>query len=275
MCLIELTDLWDGASIDVIAFSTERGFDYLYVNDYGYSGDNSDGFFYDFELDIRELQGMVPVTTIMWSADEIHSAPVEWANWTCTVLGDDCTRPFNNPNTSCSTLYADPDDEDGGDLLHDGHPWCTVASAVGHDENQPCGPCSCLAGEAQTYHSQVLRDNRTPYSHIVCTPCLPGTFKSVSGHGAADLCSSCSSGKHTSTHGATACDPCEAGRAAATAGSALCTVCPLGRHAPEEGSIACETRGAGHYSAEEGSSICEICVAGLLQPGKFQRLRGV
>ena len=261
VCLIELTDLWEGASIDVIAFHT---YDYLYVNDVGYK-------YWGVGL-----QGMVPVTTIMWSANQYQTttgwkicreaaAPVEWANWTCTVLGDDCTRPFNNiyPNTSCSTLYSDPEDEDGDDLLHDGHPWCIAPSSTGQDVNQPCGPCSCLAGEAQTYNSRVLRDNWTSYSYIECTPCLPGTFKSVGGYGAADLCSSCSSGKHTSTHGATACDPCEAGRAAATAGSALCTVCPLGRHAPQEGSIACETCGAGYHSAEEGSSVCEICAAGL------------
>ena len=267
LCLIELTDLWEGASIDVIAFYTEHCFDYLYVNDVGYSGDH---------LDVRELQGMVPVTTIVWSADQSYAAtgwkicreaaaPVEWANWTCTVLGDDCTRPFNNiyPNTSCSTLYSDPEDEDGDDLLHDGHPWCIAPSSTGHDVNQPCGPCSCLAGEAQTYNSRVLRDNWTSYSYIECTPCLPGTFKSVGGDGAADLCSSCSSGKHTSTHGATACDRCEAGRAAATAGSALCTVCPLGRYTPQEGSIACATCGAGYHSADEGSSVCEICAAGL------------
>ena len=267
VCLIELTDLWDGASIDVIAFYTELDGDYLFVNDVGYSGD---------ELHSRELQGMVPVTTIVWSAGRDTTgtgwkicreaaAPVEWANWTCTVLGDDCIRPFNNiyPNTSCSTLYSDPDDEDGDDLLHDGHPWCTAPSEHDYDERQPCGPCSCLAGEAQTYNSRVLHDNWNNFSYIVCTPCLPGTFKSVGGYGAADLCSSCSSGKHTGIHGATACDPCEAGRVAAIAGSALCTVCPLGRHAPQEGGLACETCGAGYYSAEDGSSVCEICAAGL------------
>ena len=149
----------------MIYFDTESFFDYLYVNDVGYSGD---------ELDSRELQGMVPTTTIVWSADYVvtqsvwkicreAAAQVEWANWTCTVLGDDCARPFNNiyPNTSCSTLYSDPDDEDGDGLLHDGHPWCIAPSSTGNDVNQPCGPCSCLAGEAQTYNSRVLRDNWT------------------------------------------------------------------------------------------------------------------
>ena len=175
VCLIELTDLWEGASIDVIAFHT---WDYLYVNDVGYMYWGSY---------IQELQGMVPVTTIVWSADYVSSnsgwkicreaaAPVEWANWTCTVLGDDCTRPFNNiyPNTSCSTFFSDPEDEDGDYLLHDGHPWCVAPNEHSCDERQPCGPCSCLAGEGQTYNSRVLRDNWTSYSYIVCTPCLPG-----------------------------------------------------------------------------------------------------
>ena len=265
VCLIELTDLWDGASINVIAFHTEQDFDYLFVNNVGYSGN---------ELYSRDLQGMVPTTTIMWSADlytaatgwEIcreAAAPVEWANWTCTVLGDDCVRPFNNiyPNTSCGILYSDRLDGDGDNMVHDGHPWCIAPNALGHDVETPCGPCSCLAGEAQTYNSRVLRDNWNLYSYIVCTPCVPGTFKSVGGYGANDLCSSCSSGTHTSIHGATACDSCEAGRVAAMAGSSNCADCPPGQHAPQEGGTACGICGAG-YSADEGSSVCHICPAG-------------
>ena len=107
VCLIELTDLWEGDSIDVVAFRT---YDYLYVNDVGYRYWGSY---------IQGLQGMLPTTTIMWSANQYSTstgwkifrdaaAPVEWVNWTCTLLGDDCTRPSNNinPNTSSSTLYS-------------------------------------------------------------------------------------------------------------------------------------------------------------------------
>ena len=90
VCLIELTDLWEGASIGVNDFRTESYFDYLLVNNVGYSGD---------ELDSRELQGMVPTTTIVWSADyvarkkggrSVEKPPHQWSGPTgrvpCSVM---------------------------------------------------------------------------------------------------------------------------------------------------------------------------------------------
>ena len=135
----------------------------------------------------------------------------------------------------------------GDDLLHDGHPWIIAPTEHSYDERQPCGPCSCLAGEAQTYNGRFLRDNWTSYSYIECTPCLPGTFKSVGGYGALPISAPPAAAESIpAPTEPTACDPCEAGRAA-----------------PQEGSTLCETCGAGYYSAEEGSSVCEICAAGL------------
>lgn len=177
----------------------------------------------------------------------------EWTYWTCTVLGDDCTRSDNNPDRPCSMWYSDSRER--------GHPWCMAPTADGSEQAQVCGPCSCLPGEEQTYNSRVLADNWFAYEYIVCTPCVPGTFKSIGGFGADDLCSPCSAGQHTSTHGATACDLCEAGQIAALRGSSRCAECGAGQFTTEKGAWGCERCAAGRFGTSAGSSLC-LCDAG-------------
>ena len=252
MCPIALTDLWDGASIGVIAFFTEQDWDYLFVKDVGHSGD---------ELDSRELQGMMLVTTIMWSADQYvtatgwkicreAAAPVEWANWTCTVLGDDCIRPYINPNTSCSILYSDRYDEDGDTEVHDGHPLRPVHSAT--------------TRSSRVDRAVVLREKHRPTTvgFFVST----GPFTATSSALRAYLGSS-------SPSVATALPIC--------APPAAEERIPAPTE-PQEAGLVCETCGAGYCSAQEGSPVCEICVAGLFSlanastceacaPGRFSR----
>ena len=289
MCFIELSDLWDGASLDVISFDTVGGLDVLFVNDVGYSGAFGefneimpDG--YSGYADSSELQGLIPVTTIMWTTDGYTTSSggwktcrkvaevVEWSNWTCTVSGDDCTD-------NCTTQFSDPSDEDSDGLVHDGHPWCTAPTGLGYDGQVPCGPCNCLAGEAQTYESRVFRDDWASYEYVVCTPCGLGTFKSSAGSGAEDLCSLCSSGKYAGIHRATGCDTCAPGRFEVSYGSSHCAECGAGHFTAEEGATVCEMCaagrfaasagsshcakcGAGHFTAEESSSVCDMCAAG-------------
>ena len=257
-CSVEILDEWVG-TLAVHVFPSPSTYHYLIVNDIYYSAYE---FFSHYETPAA-LDGVVPYGSIELFERPDGAEPsfkicrsnttYEWTHWTCTVLGADCTESVsNNPDITCSMWHPDSRDR--------GHPWCTGPTADGSDQAQACGPCSCLAGEAQTYNSRVLADNWSAYEYIVCTPCVPGTFKSVGGFGADDLCSSCSVGQHTSTHGATACDFCEAGRFAASAGSSHCVECGEGHYAADGASV-CERCAEGRFESSAGSSLC-LCDAG-------------
>ena len=267
-CEIEILDEWVG-TVAVHGFPSASTDHQLIVNGVYYSTSEQFAF---FETPAA-LDGVVPYGTIQWyyyrysnyypspdtTDDDVSfkicrsDATYEWTYWTCTVLGDDCTGSVsNNPDITCSMWYSDSRDR--------GHSWCMAPTAYGFEQAQACGPCSCLAGEAQTYNSRVLADNWGAHEYIVCTPCVPGTFKSVGGFGADDLCSSCSAGQHTSTHGATACDFCEAGRFAASNGSTHCAECGVG-HFSADGASVCEPCAEGRFGTSAGSSLC-LCDAG-------------
>ena len=104
-------------------FRTEEKCDWLHVNGVGYSGKGLDF--------VDPLQGMVPTTRILLSADRNteekgcrkEAVEAEWNNWTCTLSGAACTN-FSSvyPTDACMTLYSDENDVDGDGLHHSGHP---------------------------------------------------------------------------------------------------------------------------------------------------------
>lgn len=262
-CTIRLTEFWDGASLHVVDFNTERRYDVMYVNGIGFSGDDDD----DESLG---LQGLVPTRDIVWTSDDSRGDPgwricrmardelswEPWSNWTCTVDGYPCSA-----SSLCTRQFSDPDDDDDDGSVHDGHPWC-----MAHDPSElnasnaatPCGPCSCSSGEEQTYSSSWFTDDWFALTYISCHPCQPGNFKPEGRFGAQLWCSLCPVGRFTTYHGATACDTCEIGRTSSE-GSTACEPCAPGTFSEMSGTTECTHCAVGTYSDVAGSSVCHSC----------------
>ena len=133
--------------------------------------------------------------------------PGPWGDtpWTCTASGDPCTLPFDLNGMSfsaCTQQLSDPSDVDQDGSLHNGHPRCQ--SEVGLSW---CGPCSCAAGEEQTYDMSSIYSHTEPVGLITCVPCTVGRFKSLGGSGTSDSCGLCALGT-SYLPDATACVQC-------------------------------------------------------------------
>ena len=138
---------------------------------------------------------------------ESPKLPGPWGDdpWTCTALGDNCELPFvhNGVNVSaCTQQLSDPYDADQDGSLHNGHPQCQSSTGFSR-----CGPCSCAAGEEQTYNMSRVYPHTEPVELVTCGPCAAGRFKSLGGSGTPDNCELCPPGT-SSLSGATACTNC-------------------------------------------------------------------
>ena len=277
-CTIVVASNWTGV-LEVSAFSTDFGGDFLYVNNQSYNNE-----FYG----TWGLSGLIPSGEIRWSSDagwtssgwklcqgqgEVRSTPWEGETWTCQISGAPCELPFevfHTPFLACTTYFSDVADENMNWALHDGYPTCGP---------HVCGPCSCGAGQAQGYDDFEL-PGLSPVSYIRCTACFPGKFRSVGGLGAADACQSCAPGYASSEEGGTACASCLPGRFSEEGAEAClpcppgsfgdgrgrtgCTECAVGRFGSRWGVTGCEECLAGHITVETGRSACTGCV-----PGQF------
>ena len=206
------------------------------------------------------------------------SLPGPWGDdpWTCTVLGERCSLPYDFHGVShsaCTQQFSDPYDLDEDGSVHNGHPQCQSTSGL-----SLCGPCSCAAGEEQTYSvSRVYAHTPTVYL-VTCIPCAAGRFKSLVGNGTLDTCEQCLPGT-SSPPGATACEGCLPGMfndhemlgcASCQPGffgdeveRTMCQECEEGRHASTEQQTACDLCQDGFYFVAKTVG-CQPC-----SPGTF------
>ena len=208
-CTIAISSNWTG-SINVIAFDTESGFDFLYVNGLAYSGSQE-------VAQLAGLQELAPAGNITWTADEIvegqgwklcrrpsknTSLPLGADAWTCTIKGEACGQDEDGRTAPCTQWFSDLQDVDGDGSVHNGHPLCkTVADAT-----ELCGPCSCAVGEEQDYVAHTLLEHMEPQTYISCSPCARGRFRSATGLGAGDACELCVQGQFNALLGQTVCE---------------------------------------------------------------------
>ena len=265
-CTISIDGEWTG-SIHIDAFETESHFDILTVNGVDYSGDLS-------HVQMEGLEGMVPVGNIMWTSDywtsglgwricrlpPVTSSPWSAEKWSCTLDGSPCL-PFANTRSgaypACTQMYSDLHDADGNGNIHNGHPWCDTYDQF----STMCGPCSCGAGEQQSYQMLKLFNRTDTLLYIECSACPAGRFKEVGGSGASDECSPCTSGKFQEGTGATACEACDKGSHASSEGSSTCSLCTPCKFGDELGDLVCNSCSAGS-SSTSGSTACVACAPG-------------
>ena len=120
------------------------------------------------DFDLTGVHGLlISGKTLSWrpiftltACPAIRLCPVDHASlqgpwgddpWTCTTTGESCTLPFvckGVSHSTCTQQFSDVDDADDDGSLHNGHPQCQSTFGL-----NLCGPCSCAAGEEQTYNS--------------------------------------------------------------------------------------------------------------------------
>ena len=140
-----------------------------------------------------------------------------------------------------------------------------------------CGELVCPDG------SVSVQDCACSAGHFgsagVCTPCLPGHFKSESGDGE---CIQCPPGKHAPLQGTRTCTDCPAGTYVEVSGALVCTICSQGKASSVVAASTpgvcvlcsagkfksdiigtpCTDCGAGRYANMEGATVCTDCEAG-------------
>lgn len=122
-----------------------------------------------------------------------------------------------------------------------------------------------------------------------CTPCLPSTYKAVSGTA---QCSPCPEGTYNSLYGQTTCSQCppDTPQSPSGSGSVLnctsfclagtygafgappCTPCSPGSVAPLNGSATCTPCDIGSYQEQPGGVECTACIGGNSTVGKGSTL---
>merc|ERR1719383_551154 len=186
--------------------------------------------------------------------------------WTCTARGDSCTLPFVLNGVSfgaCTQQFSDPYDADGDGSLHNGHPQCQSAIGLAL-----CGPCSCAAGEEQTYNMSKIYPHTQLVGLVTCGPCAAGRFKSLGGSGSPDSCELCPPGA-SSTSGATACTNCLPGMFNDYE-SLECASCQPGFFSDGAGQTVCQECAAGSYSSTKQQTACDACPPGFFSDGTGQ-----
>ena len=178
--------------------------------------------------------------------------------WTCTALGDDCELPFvfnGFSFSACTQQLSDPFDADQDGSQHNGHPQCQSATGF-----SLCGPCSCAAGEEQTYNMSRLYPHTDAVWLVSCAPCAAGRFKSLGGSGTSDSCELCPPGA-SSPSGATACVECLPGMFN-DHDILECASCQPGFFGDGVGLTMCRECAAGSYTSTEHQTACDKCLEG-------------
>jgi hypothetical protein len=98
-----------------------------------------------------------------------------------------------------------------------------------------------------------------------CSPCstLPGSYCGTGSVGSGGT--ACPAGTAVGTYNATACEPCPSGRYAPSTMMTECLLCPVGRYAAGNGSVLCDRCQQGRYGDSLGLSSpgCSgVCQAG-------------
>ena len=268
---VECTDGWEG-SLDVVdAQIAARDYYYYFysyvkapailtVNGQSHLVSSDDDFFF------TGAHGMV-ASGFSWRPNSFECSrlkicPMEspvlsgpWGEdpWTCTALGDDCELPFDFNGVSfsaCTQQLSDPFDADKDGSLHNGHPQCQSATGF-----SLCGPCSCAAGEEQTYNMSRLYPHTDAVWLISCAPCAAGRFKSLGGNGTSDSCELCPPGA-SSASGATACAECLPGMFN-DYDILECASCQPGFFGDGVGLTMCQ-----ECASTEQQTACDECLAG-------------
>ena len=271
-CVVEISADWQG-TLDVVdaTFPHFEG-DYIFqwpsvltVNGQAYSLSSSE------DLALTGVQGMVARGTFSWTQDfQCHglkmcphahtTLPGPWGDdpWTCTVLGDPCTLPFDFNGVSfnaCTQQLSDSYDVDEDGSLHNGHPQCQSATGL-----SLCGPCSCAAGEEQSYNMSSVYPHTLTVGLVACAPCAVGRFQSLGGSGTLDSCEMCPPGA-SSLSGATACTNCLPGMFN-DYDSLECASCQPGFFGFSMGLTMCQECAVGSYTATEQQTACDGCLDG-------------
>ena len=186
--------------------------------------------------------------------------PGPWGEdpWTCTARGDNCTLPFVFNGvffSACTQQLSDPYDFDQDGSLHNGHPQCQSSTGF-----SPCGPCSCAAGEEQTYNMSSIYSHTEAVGLVTCGPCEAGRFKSLGGSGTPDNCELCPPGT-SSPSGATACTNCLPGMFNDYV-ILECASCQPGFFGFGFGLTMCQHCAVGSYSSTEQQTACDRCPEG-------------
>jgi hypothetical protein len=137
------------------------------------------------------------------------------------------------------------------------------------DTNRPGGSRNGMVSSGQTLFAYSA-------GKLWYLDCGPGWYRSYPGQGRAwaaiENCLQCSSGKFSSSVGASICMACGLGTFSASAASA-CTLCDLGTYSSSTGAVSvntCLPCGAGIYTSATGAYICRSCEA-----GKFKSMQGI
>ena len=287
-CTVEMSADWEG-SLDVVDAFFEVGA-ILEVNGQAHALSSSAD-----DLSRAGVQGMI-ASTFTWinigtSCTRVKICPATstrlpgpWGEepWTCTAAGDSCTLPFefNGLNFSaCTQQLSDPNDDDQDGSLHNGHPQCQSAAGL-----SLCGPCSCGAGEEQTYNRSRVYPHTQLVELVTCAPCEAGRFKRSGGSDSLDSCESCPPGT-SSPSGATACADCLPGTFSEYE-IPECASCQPGFFGDVSGMTTCLQCAIGTDTTTTQQTTCTNCLPGMFkgyemlecascQPGYFGSGSGV
>ena len=290
-CIVEFPDDWAG-SLNVVEAEFEHRDSMIYDDPFslltvngqshlllssedvlfaGVHGMVATGFTWQKTVSLCTRVKICPMTSL--------KLPGPWGDdpWTCTALGDNCELPFvfNGVSFSaCTQQLSDPYDADQDGSLHNGHPQCQSSTGF-----SSCGPCSCAAGEEQTYNMSSVYPHTEAVGLVTCGPCAAGRFKSLGGSGTPDNCELCPPGT-SSPSGATACTNCLPGMFN-DYDILECASCQPGFFGFGFGLTMCQQCAVGSYSSTE-QTACDRCPEGSTlvaqdegfqqcSPGTFRR----
>ena len=282
-CDVEISTEWEGSLVAEAYFDWRASAAIQTVNGLAHSLRSTE------DLALAGVDGMLSNGFSWYQPSGCHRLTIcpmvhtslqgPWGNEpsTCTALGDPCPLPFQLNGLSfapCTQQLSDPYDTDQDGSLHNGHPQC-------HTDLWPslCGPCSCEAGEEQTYNLSSIYPHTTPVELVRCAACAAGRFKSLGGSGASDSCEVCLPGG-SSPSGATACTTCLSGMFNDYE-MLQCASCQAGFFGAGFGLTVCQECADGSYASAELQTACDSCPQGSTlvakdagcqqcSPGSFQ-----
>ena len=233
-------------------YSTQEDFDFTGVHGLLISGKT---------LSWRPISTFTACPAIRLCPVDHTSLQGPWGDdpWTCTTTGESCTLPFlykGVSHSACTQQFSDVDDADDDGSLHNGHPQCQSTFGL-----SLCGPCSCTAGEEQTYNSSRVYPHTPAVNLVTCIPCAAGRFKSLVGNGTLDTCEQCSPGT-SSPSGATACEACLPGMFNDYE-MLECASCQPGSFGDEVDLTMCRECAEGRYTSTEQQTACNGCLDGF------------
>ena len=274
-CVVELSAEWEG-SLDVVDahFIDADDVNFTVVTELEVNGRAFPISSVD-DISRAGVQGMVAKnftwTKRGWGCAGVKICPAKstrlpgpWGDdpWTCTELGDSCTLPFELNGISfsaCTQQLSDPDDADQDGSLHNGHPQCKSANGL-----SLCGPCSCGAGQEQTYNVSRVYPHTPAVELVACAPCEAGRFKSFGGSGAPASCEQCAPGTSSSS-GATACSKCLPGLFSSHHESLECASCQPGYFGSGSGLTTCQLCDVATHTSTTQQTACLNCLPGMFK----------